>query len=347
MILDDLHAAGRPSALLLRFAAAARLSRIVLLATYRTAEAALDPDVSDVIAALESASPPLVLAGLSAGDIRLMLPGADADVLAVVQRRSEGNPLFVSQVARLLGPGAAAVEEVPVPAGIRQAVRRQVARLGDARTGKTETGDGTPTAEDILATAAALGPGIDPALVAAALGAPAGPVARLCDDATAIGLLGPGQEVGEVYRFRHALIRETLYAELAPQSRAQAHHRIAAVLESQRRAQPRRAGVSLPAGRPRQRRSRRPGRAPLPAGRPGGAERAGLRGGRRSFPARPGRAAPGGAGHPGRPGRAAAQPGRGADQDRARSGRGPGHRRSRPARPACGASRGCWPPRRC
>jgi len=96
VILDDLHAAGRPSALLLRFAAAARLSRVVLLATYRTAEAALDPDVSDVIAALESASPPLVLAGLSAGDIRLLLPGADADVLAVVQRRSEGNPLFVS-----------------------------------------------------------------------------------------------------------------------------------------------------------------------------------------------------------------------------------------------------------
>ena len=227
VILDDLHAAGRPSALLLRFAAAARLSRVLLLATYRTAEAALDPDVSDVIAALESASPPLVLAGLSAGDIRLMLPGAGADVLAVVQRRSEGNPLFVSQVARLLEPGVAAVEEAPVPAGIRQAVRRQVTRLADA-----EVGDGTPTAEEILATAAALGPGIDPALVAAVLDVPAGPVARLCDDATVVGLLGPGQDTGEVYRFRHALIRETLYAELSPQSRAQAHHRIAAVLEN-------------------------------------------------------------------------------------------------------------------
>ena len=225
VILDDLHAAGRPSALLLRFAAAARLSRVMLLATYRTAEAAVDPDVSDVIAALESVSPPLVLAGLSAGDIGLMLPGADADVLAAVQRRSEGNPLFVSQVARLLGPGAAAVEEVPVPAGIRQAVRRQVARLGDAERG-------TPAVEEILANAAALGPGIDPALVAAALGAPAGPVARLCDQATEIGLLGPGQDVGEVYRFRHALIRETLYAELAPQARAQAHRRIAKMLEN-------------------------------------------------------------------------------------------------------------------
>jgi hypothetical protein len=227
VILDDLHAAGRPSALLLRFAAAARLSRVLLLATYRTAEATLDPEVSDVIAALESAGPPLTLGGLSAEDIRLMLPGADDGVLAAVQRRSEGNPLFVSQVARLLGPGAATVEEVPVPAGIRQAVRRQVARLRDA-----ETGDGTLTAHEILATAAALGPGIDPALVAAALDVPPGPVARLCDDATAIGLLGPGQDVGEVYRFRHALIRETLYAELAPQSRAHAHHKIAEVLEN-------------------------------------------------------------------------------------------------------------------
>ncbi len=227
VIVDDLHAAGRPSALLLRFAAAARLSRVLLLATYRTAEAAIDPDVSDVITALESVSPPLTLAGLSAEDIRLMLPGAGADVLAAVQRRGEGNPLFVSQVARLLGPGAASVEEMPVPAGIRQAVRRQVARLGG-----TATGDGRPAAGEVLATAAALGPGIDPALVAAVLGAAPGPVARLCDHATGIGLLGPGQDVGEVYRFRHALIRETLYAELTPQSRAQAHRRIAEVLES-------------------------------------------------------------------------------------------------------------------
>jgi hypothetical protein len=87
VILDDLHAAGRPSALLLRFAAAARLSRVMLLATYRTAEAATGPDIGDVIAALESVSPPLVLAGLSAADIGRMLPGMGADVLAVVQRR--------------------------------------------------------------------------------------------------------------------------------------------------------------------------------------------------------------------------------------------------------------------
>jgi AAA ATPase-like protein len=224
VVLDDLHAAGRPSALLLRFAAAARLSGVLLVATYRTAEAALDPEVSDVVAALESMSPPLVLTGLSSGDVRRLLPGADAAMLADVQRRGDGNPLFVSQVARLLGHGAATVADVPVPAGIRQAVRRQVARL--------DSGDVRPAAAEVLATAAALGPGVDPALVAAVLGAGTGPVARLCDQATAIGLLRPGPDAGEAYRFGHALIRETLYAELAPQARAQAHGRIAAVLET-------------------------------------------------------------------------------------------------------------------
>ena len=112
VILDDLHAAGRPSALLLRFAAAAPLSRVLLLATYRAAEVALDPEVSDVIAALESVSAPLILSGLRVEDVGRMLPGVGADVLAVVQRRSEGNPLFVSQVARLLEPGVATVEQV-------------------------------------------------------------------------------------------------------------------------------------------------------------------------------------------------------------------------------------------
>jgi AAA ATPase-like protein len=237
VILDDLHAAGRPSVLLLRFAAAAGLSRVLLLATYRVAEARLDADVSDVIAALESAGAPLALTGLSGDEIQLMLPGADAGTLNVIQRRSEGNPLFVAQVARLLGHGAAEVEEVPVPAGIRQAIRRQVARLGQAQAGTADGADRADRPEravsagEVLATAAALGPGVDPALVAAVLGVEAGPVARLCDDATEIGLLRAGHDVGEAYRFGHALIRETLYTELAPRARAETHLRVARTLE--------------------------------------------------------------------------------------------------------------------
>ena len=278
VVLDDLHAAGRPAALLLRFAATARPSRVLLLATYRTAEAALDPAVSDVVAALESMSPPLVLAGLSSDDVRRLLPATDAAVLADVQRRGDGNPLFVSQVARLLGHGAATVADVPVPAGIRQAVRRQVARLASG-----PDGDGPPAAAEVLATAAALGPGVDPALVAAVLGVSAGAVAGLCDQATAIGLLRPGQDTGEVYRFGHALIRETLYAELTPQARAQVHGRIAAVLENAAGRSSAELAYHFLRAAPAD--GEAAGRAVhcFPAGGPGRADRAGLGGSRGHF----------------------------------------------------------------
>src|SRR6266704_971466 len=234
LVLDDVHAAGRPSALLLRFAAAAPLSRILLIATYRAAEARLDSDTGDVISALETAGALLTLEGLSPDEIQAMLPGAGADVLAAVQRRSEGNPLFVSQVARLLGRDAADVEDVPVPAGIRQAIRRQLTRL-DTRplVSGQGTADGGAVARQVLATASALGPEADPALVAAALDMPPEPVAALFDGAVEAGLLRAGPGPGGRYRFGHALIREALYSELPPRARADTHRRIAAELEKQ------------------------------------------------------------------------------------------------------------------
>ena len=67
VVLDDLHAAGRPSALLLRFAAAARLSRILLVVTYRGAEAHLDREAGDVITALETTGTLVSLARLGGG----------------------------------------------------------------------------------------------------------------------------------------------------------------------------------------------------------------------------------------------------------------------------------------
>ena len=334
---------GPPSALLLRFAAAARLSRILLLATYRTAEAALDPDVSDVIAALESVSPPLVLAGLSSDDIRLMLPGADADVLAVVAAPQRGQP-----AVRL--PGGP-------PARSRRGRRRGGAGPGGHPAGRpppgrrarpdTGTGDGTPAARRGPGHRGGARPGHRP-----------GPGRGGAGRRARTG----GPAVRRRHRDRPARPRPGRRRGVPVPARADQGNPL------------RRARAAVPgAGAPQDRRSARrtarggatpsspttscgprpsapkppPGRAPLPAGRPGGAERAGLRGSRRSFPARPGRAAPGGAGHPGQPVRAAAQPGRGADQDRPRSRRDPGHRRSRPARPASRTSRGCWPPRRC
>ncbi|WP_433040801.1 ATP-binding protein [Dactylosporangium sp. CS-033363] len=211
VVLDDLHAAGHPSALLLRFAAA-NLPGVLLVAALRPAEARLDPGLRSVVAALESSGTVLTLPGLAPAEIRLLLPDAGDAVLDAVARRGEGSPLFVTQVARLLGREAATVEEVPVPASIRQAVARLIAPLG-------------PGAPDVLATAAALGAHVDPALVAALEEEPARAV---LDGAAQSGLLvaGPGG-----YRFGHALIREALLADLTPLARAERHLHIAGALE--------------------------------------------------------------------------------------------------------------------
>src|SRR5260370_11792809 len=172
IVLDDLHAAGHPSALLLRFAAARRLSRVLLIATYRDIEVRLDADLTKVIGALEGHGAVLTLGGLSTTEIRVLLPGATPEVLAAVQERSEGNPLFVSQVARLLAHRVGTVAEVAaaaVPAGIRQAVRGQGGQIAGPAA---DQGAGAETARWALTTGAVLGTDIDPDLVAAALAVP-------------------------------------------------------------------------------------------------------------------------------------------------------------------------------
>ena len=228
VVLDDLHAAGRASALLLRFVFEARLPRVLLLALYRDVEARLDDELSEVVSAIEASAVLITLGGLSREQIHTLLPGADRDVLAAVERRSEGNPLFIAQVARMLASGAGTVDDVGVPAGIRQAIRRQVTQL--TRSGEGAGLSAGPAASEVLTTAAVLAADLDPAMVAEVLGTAAEDVSGVFDRASRAGVLRASSPAGR-YEFAHALIRESLYGELSPHARAEAHGSVAAVLE--------------------------------------------------------------------------------------------------------------------
>jgi tetratricopeptide (TPR) repeat protein len=237
VVLDDLHAAGRASVLLLRFAFEARLARVLLVALYRDVEVRLDDELSEVVSALEANATLITLGGLSREEIHALLPGADPEALAAVEGRSGGNPLFIAQVARMPGSGSGAVADADVPAGIRQAIRRQITQLTQPAAGNG-TGDGQrmelpggPTAGEVLTTAAVLGADLDPGLVAQVLGAPAQSVSGVFDRAARMGLLRAGSAPPQGYAFAHALIREALYGELSPRGRAEAHRSVAAVLE--------------------------------------------------------------------------------------------------------------------
>jgi hypothetical protein len=237
VVLDDLHAAGRPSALLLRFAFDARLARVLLIALYREVEVRLDDELSEVVSALEANAALITLGGLSREEIRALLPGAGQGILAAVERRSEGNPLFIAQVARMLSPGSGTVADVDVPAGIRQTIRRQITQLtqpaavsrpGDDKATQLPAG---PAAAEVLTTAAVLAGDLDPGLVAQVLDISAESVSGVFDRAARVGILRASSAPPQRYVFAHALIREALYGELSPRGRAEAHRSVAAVLE--------------------------------------------------------------------------------------------------------------------
>jgi hypothetical protein len=237
VVLDDLHAAGRASALLLRFVLAARLARVLLIAMYRDVEVRLDDELSEVVSALEANATLITLGGLSPEEINILLPGTGQGILAAIQRRSEGNPLFIAQVARMLASGSGTVADIDVPAGIRQTIRRQITQLTQSTTVSGPGDDQAtglpagPAAAEVLTTAAVLAADPDPALVAQVLDISAESVSGVYDRAARVGVLRASSAPPQRYVFAHALIREALYAELSPRGRAEAHRSVAAVLE--------------------------------------------------------------------------------------------------------------------
>jgi predicted ATPase len=118
LVLDDLHAADEPSLLLLRFLAG-ELAEIpvVVVGTYREEEAAEDEPVSASLSELRRLpSRDLRLGGLTAAQVASYIELATGitppgGLVEAIHTETEGNPLFVGEVVRLLAsegsPGGA------------------------------------------------------------------------------------------------------------------------------------------------------------------------------------------------------------------------------------------------
>jgi tetratricopeptide (TPR) repeat protein len=242
IVLEDLHAADPPSLLLLRFLVRRPMhTRLVVIGTYRQAELRANQETADLIIALARDAGQLHLRGLSQGEVgqlidallhRVPLPPAPADPHALVQtvyRRTEGNPLFVQELMRVLlaqGPDsvtAANLERLGVPEHVREMIRRHLDVL-------------SRPCRSVLAIGAVMGNELDTAVVGEILDqesrdATGAPLSKLLDEAikTEILLVPPGAAAS--YRFAHALLRETIYEEISPSRRAELHRRIAGVIE--------------------------------------------------------------------------------------------------------------------
>ena len=144
LVLDDLHAADAPSILLLRFVARElEDARVLVLGAYRDVELDRDHPLTVALAELsrEPAARHVPLPGLAEGAVARLVQEITGvmpreGLVAAVHRCTEGNPLFVGEVVRLLAaegrlerPGDPAWLRLAIPAGIRQVIGRRVARL--------------------------------------------------------------------------------------------------------------------------------------------------------------------------------------------------------------------------
>ena len=220
LILDDLQWADQASLALLEFLAADLAgARILVLGTYREVDLGVASRLATtlgVLARLPGADR-LPLRGLGADEVAEMIRGYSGTepapgLAAAVHRRTEGNPFFVAELLRLDDPARLLVG--PVPPGVRDVVRRRVARL-------------PPATRTLLDTASLAGDDIDIRLVSRLCGWTTTAGLEAAQAAFVEGLLSTVPARTGEYRFTHALVRETLAGGLTPVHRARLHERVA------------------------------------------------------------------------------------------------------------------------
>ncbi|MGH2542909.1 MAG: ATP-binding protein, partial [Ardenticatenaceae bacterium] len=239
LVLDNLHGADKPSLLLLEYLThELGSSRLLVLGTYRSTEVSRQHPLFDTLADLAPASglgvyQRLQLRGLSIGDVSAFIKAVadikpSLSIVGAIHSHTEGNPLFIQEMVRLLvqegalipeGAGQNRVLSISIPEGIREVIGRRLNRLSE---GCAQT----------LSIASVIGRefGLNE-------------LERLVDHLSEDRLLEAIEEAvsariiegmphsSERFQFSHVLIRETLYDELTGARRARLHRRIGETLE--------------------------------------------------------------------------------------------------------------------
>ena len=227
VVLDDVHAADHASLQLLQFVARElKSSRVLVLATYRDVEARLTPEVGETLARVARDGTSIAPPRLAREEVAAWLGRSAAGPVAprleqLVYQATQGNPLFVDEVVRLLvGQGLVAGDlpaAIPIPFGVREAIRQRLDLLPAA-------------ARELLEVVAVIGTEAALPMVARAAAADAAAVEALCARAVATGaLLDLGDDR---VRFAHALIREVVLRDMTPTRRRGLHATVAAALEA-------------------------------------------------------------------------------------------------------------------
>ena len=229
IVLDDIHWADKPTLLLLQhLAREVHNVRILLVGTYRDTELARTHPLSEALAELnrEGGFQRVVLRGLDEPEVRAYLAATTGreparELVTSVYEETEGNPFFLSEVVNLLaeeGTLDRSVSDIALPDGVREALGRRLDRLSEE-------------ANELLTMASVVGREFEYETLK---------LLTEHDDDTLLALLEEGLAARVVeeldrpgrFRFSHALMQETLLAELSTTRRVRLHGQVAEALEA-------------------------------------------------------------------------------------------------------------------
>ncbi len=221
LILDDLHWAAKPTLLLLRHLLRfGDRSRVQIVGTYRNTDLDRSHPLAAMLADLhrDGTANRLNLSGLDEDDVTAYVAEAgydDEELAHALASVTGGNPFFLIEALRHVDESGGVWDQSTLPQGVREAVSRRLSRL-PAETNKA------------LAAAAVIGSRFALDLVERVVESD---LIDAFDEACKAGIVI--EEPGGNYRFNHAIVRQSLLAELASVRRMRLHQRIAVMLENQ------------------------------------------------------------------------------------------------------------------
>jgi tetratricopeptide (TPR) repeat protein len=233
IVFDDLNAADTPSLLLLQFVAGALSeTRILLVCVYRDVDLAPGDALASTLRELtrQPATRRLHVGGLAEPEVARLVElsagiAPPASIVEAVYEQTEGNPLFVGEVVRLLADEGrletVAMEpswHLRIPQSVRDVIERRLGRLSEE-------------CDRVLTLASVIGREFRLDALEHLSGLSADELLDVLDEAVEARVVGevPGA-LGRL-RFSHALIRNTLYDALSTARRLRLHRQFGGVLE--------------------------------------------------------------------------------------------------------------------
>jgi DNA-binding SARP family transcriptional activator len=223
VVLDDMHAADASSLLLLEFVASELAdARVLVLATYRDPELPPgDPTAAALAGVARRAGMRISLGGLVEPEVASYIEQTSdvepsPSLVTSIASETEGNPLFVGEIVRLLAADgrlaepADALGRLAIPETVKEVIGRRLSRL-------------PPDCRELLSLASVLGREFQLNVLEVLADRAPGELLPLLDVAIATRIVTDVPGAPGRLRFAHALIGDTLYDALPHARRLELH----------------------------------------------------------------------------------------------------------------------------